>query len=90
LKGREWVEQREREARTKEEAAWAGKALRVGEGEGKPGRVMGVIVVIGEEGQGIWWTQRRRVGVWGRGSRGVGCFSEKDLGRGTLEAQRGA
>jgi hypothetical protein len=62
LKGREWVEQREREARTKEEAAWAGKALRVGEGEGKPGRVMGVIVVVGEEGQGIWWTQTEEKG----------------------------
>jgi hypothetical protein len=34
--------------------------------------------------------QRRRIGVWGRGSRGVGCLREKDLGRGTLEAQRGA
>jgi hypothetical protein len=34
--------------------------------------------------------QRRRVRVWGRGSRGIGCSSEKDLGRGTLAAQRGA
>jgi hypothetical protein len=34
-------------------------------GEGKPGGVMGVVVVVGEGGQEIWWTQRRRVGVWG-------------------------
>jgi hypothetical protein len=50
---------------------------------------MGVVVVVGEEGQRIWWTQTEEKG-WGmgRGSRGIVCSSRKDLGRGTLEAQR--
>jgi hypothetical protein len=42
----------------------------------------------GKEFSGL--RQRRRVGVWGRGSRGIGCSREKDLGRITLEAQRRA
>jgi hypothetical protein len=56
------VEQREGEARPKEAAAWVGKVLRMGEGEGKPGRVMRVVVVVGEEGQGIRWTQTEEKG----------------------------
>jgi hypothetical protein len=40
----------------------------------------------GKEFSGL--RQRRRVGAWERGSRGVGYLSEKDLGRGILEAKR--
>jgi hypothetical protein len=49
---------------------------------------MGVVVVRegGKEFGGLG--QRRRVMVGGRGSRGVGCLSEKDLGKRTLEAKR--
>jgi hypothetical protein len=68
LEGREWVEQREWETRPKEVAAWVERVQWVGEGEGKPGGVMGVVVVIGEEGQGIQWTQTEGKG-WGMGER---------------------
>jgi hypothetical protein len=41
----------------------------------------------GEEFSGS--RKRRRIEVWGRGPRRIGCLREKDLGRGTLEAKRG-
>jgi hypothetical protein len=44
------VEQRVWEARPKEMAAWVGKVLWVGVGEGKPDVMMRVAVVGGEEG----------------------------------------
>jgi hypothetical protein len=90
LEGKEWVEQREQEARPKKVAVWVGRVLWVKEEEGKPGGVMGVVVVVREGRQGIQWTWTEEKGQGGgRGSRGVGCLSEKDLGRGTLEAKRG-
>jgi hypothetical protein len=62
----------------------------VKKGEGKPGGVMGVVVVVGEGEQEIRWTQTEEMDQgMGEGSRRVGCLSEKDLGRETLEAKRG-
>jgi hypothetical protein len=53
LEGKEWVEQREQEAGPKEVAAWEERVLWVKKGEGKPGGVMGVVVVVREWGQEI-------------------------------------
>jgi hypothetical protein len=62
------VEQRVREARTKEMAAWVGKVLWVGEGEGKgkPDVMMRVAVVGGGKGGQIQWIQIKKKG-WGMG-----------------------
>jgi hypothetical protein len=55
LEGREWVGQREWEAGPKEVkvAVCAGRVLQVKKGEGKPGGVIGVVVVVREWGQEI-------------------------------------
>jgi hypothetical protein len=73
LEGREWMEHREWEARPKEAAAWAGKVLWVGEGEGKPDVMMRVFVDGGGRGEEFsGFRQRRRVGVWGEDPEGLG------------------
>jgi hypothetical protein len=56
------VEQRVWEARPKEMAAWVGKVLWVGEGEGKLDVTARVSVVGGGEGAGIQWIQIKEYG----------------------------
>jgi hypothetical protein len=85
LESREWVEQREWEARPKEAAAWVGKVLLVGEGEGKLDGVIRVVVVIGEEGQGILWTQTEEKGCgMGEAIQRNWVFKGEESGKGNI------
>jgi hypothetical protein len=78
LEGREWVEQREWEARLKKVAVWAGKVLRVKEGRGGVG-------VGGAGGQGIQWTQTEEKGRgMGEGIQRSWVFEREGSGKGNI------